>query len=79
MSSELTPREKRMERHYRRLRTRNPVCLTCAYNRHPAALEYSHIAPRKFHDDGGCQCKNCHAEFSDEERDLADHLRGLGR
>lgn len=64
----LTELEKRTERHYARLRTRTPVCLTCGFNRDLAALHYSHIAPRKFHDDGGAQCLNCHAAFSDAER-----------
>ena len=70
MPENLSPKQKRLERHYRRLRTRTPVCLTCGFDRHPAALEYSHIVPRKFHDDGGAQCHNCHSEFSDAERDL---------
>lgn len=70
MTNQLTAKEKRLERHYERLRTRNPVCLTCGFDRHPAALQLSHIAPRKFHDDGGPQCHNCHSEFSDAERAL---------
>jgi hypothetical protein len=70
MSACLTQDQKRLEKHYQRLRTRTPSCVTCGFNRHPAALEYSHIAPRKFHDDGGAQCHNCHSEFSDAERSL---------
>jgi len=63
-------REERMARHAKRLRTPHFVCLTCGFDRHPAALEYSHIAPRQFHEDGGPQCRNCHSQFSDEERGL---------
>ncbi|MHA6288664.1 hypothetical protein [Maricaulis sp. CAU 1757] len=66
-----TPAEKRREADYRRLGTRNPICLTCGYSRHPAAMEYSHLAPRKFHDDGGVQCSNCHREVSDTEKDFS--------
>lgn len=64
----LTELEKRTERHYARLRTRNPVCLTCGFDSNLAALHYSHIAPKRFHDDGGAQCLNCHAALSDIER-----------
>jgi hypothetical protein len=66
----LTEEEKRLEQHYRRLRTRNPFCLTCGFSRHPAGLQYSHIIPNAMHDDGGAQCHNCHSEFSDAERNL---------
>lgn len=66
-----TPEEKRREADYRRLRTRNPVCLTCGYMKHPAAMEFSHVAPRKFHDDGGVQCSNCHREVSDKEKEFS--------
>jgi hypothetical protein len=62
--------ELRLSKHAQRLRTWEFICVTCGGHFHPAALEYSHIAPRKFHDDGGPQCRNCHAAFSDEERDL---------
>jgi len=63
-------REERMARQAKRLGTWNFACITCGNSCNPAALEYSHIAPRHFHDDGGPQCRNCHAEFSDEARGL---------
>jgi hypothetical protein len=62
---------KRREADFRRLRTRTPVCLSCGYSDHPAALEFAHIAPRKFHDDGGVLCSNCHREQSDQEKDFS--------
>lgn len=65
-----TPTDKRREADFRRLRTRHPICLTCGYMGHPAAMEFSHLAPRKFHDDGGVQCSNCHREASDAEKDF---------
>ncbi len=64
----LTELEKRAERHYARVRTRNPICITCGFNNDLAALHYSHIIPRRFHDDGAVQCLNCHAALSDIER-----------
>lgn len=63
--------EERREKDYQRLRTRNPVCLTCGYDKHPAALELSHIVPKGFHDDAGPQCRNCHRELGDGEKDYA--------
>lgn len=61
----------RREKDYRRLRTRTPICITCGYSKSPAAMQYSHIAPRRFHDDGGVQCCNCHNEVGDAERDYS--------
>ena len=66
-----TNEDKRREADFKRLRTRNPVCLSCGYSDHPAALEFAHIAPRKFHDDGGVLCSNCHREQSDQEKDFS--------
>lgn len=71
MNDLITPEDERRERDYRRLRTRNPICLSCGYSNHPAAMELSHIAPRKFHDDGGVLCSNCHREMSDSEKDFS--------
>ncbi|RAN41000.1 hypothetical protein [Hyphomonas sp. GM-8P] len=69
MTEILTPEELRREKDYRRLGTRNPICLHCSYSNHPAAMELAHIAPRKFHDDAGVLCSNCHREMSDPEKD----------
>ena len=66
-----TSETKRREADYRRLRTRTPICLSCGYSDHPAAMEFAHIAPRKFHDDGGVLCSNCHREQSDQEKDCS--------
>ncbi|WBQ14214.1 hypothetical protein L2D00_05900 [Hyphomonadaceae bacterium BL14] len=66
-----TSEEERREKDFRRLRTRNPICLACGYADHPAAMEFAHIAPRKFHDDGGVLCSNCHREQSDTEKDFS--------
>lgn len=67
----ITPEVKRREADFRRLRTRNPICLTCGFTGHPASYEYSHLIPRRFHDDGGAQCCNCHREFGDRDRDYS--------
>ncbi len=71
MNDLITPEELRRESDYKRLRTRNPVCLSCGYSNHPAVMELAHIAPRQFHDDGGVLCSNCHREMSDTEKDLS--------
>ncbi len=61
----------RLERVFRRLGTRNPVCIGCGYSKSPFALELAHIAPKKFHDDVAILCRNCHREQSDAEKDFA--------
>lgn len=66
-----TPADERREKDYRRLRTRNPICLSCGYTNHSAAMELAHIAPKRFHDDGGVLCSNCHREMSDTEKDYS--------
>ncbi len=71
MKPVLSDEELRREADFRRLKHRHPVCVVCRYDRHPAALEYGHISPRKFGvGDGGAICRNCHRELSDQERDL---------
>ena len=71
MDDLISPEESRREKDYKRLRTRNPICLACDYMKHPAAMELAHIAPRQFHDDGGVLCSNCHREMSDTEKDFS--------
>lgn len=72
MKDILSPEELRREADFRRLKHRYPICIWCGYDRHPAALEYGHISPRKFGvGDGGAICRNCHREQSDQERDLS--------
>jgi len=61
----------RRERDYRRLRTRNPICVGCGYSNSPAAMELAHIAPRKFHGDAVVLCSTCHREQSDTEKDYS--------
>ncbi len=61
----------RRENDYRRLRTRTPICLHCGYSKFSGALELAHNAPRRFHDDAGVLCSNCHREASDAEKDLS--------
>lgn len=68
MDDIISKEEKQREKDYRRLRTRTPVCLTCGYSGSSSSMHYSHIAPRRFHDDGGVQCLNCHGERTAAER-----------
>ena len=71
MTNKYQDEETRREKDYRRLRTRNPICVGCGYSDHPAALELAHIAPREFHDDGVVLCSNCHRAQSDTEKDYS--------
>ena len=63
--------ETRREKDYRRLRTRDPICVGCGYSRHPAAMELAHITRKKFHDDAAVLCSTCHREQSDSEKDYS--------
>lgn len=71
MDGLITPTDERREADYRRLRTRTPICLSCGYDNHSAAMEFAHIAPRGIHADGGVLCSNCHREMSDTEKDFS--------
>jgi len=71
MTNKYQDEETRREKDFRRLRTRNPICLGCGYSEHPAALELAHIAPRKFDDDAIVLCSNCHRAQSDTEKDFS--------
>ncbi len=59
------------EKDFKRLRTRDPSCVGCGYNKNPAAMELAHIAPRKFHDDAVVLCSTCHREQSEPEKDYS--------
>lgn len=62
----------RREADFRRLKTRHPICLLCAYWRHPAAIEFAHLIPRKFGVGCGAPlCSNCHRELSDMEKEMS--------
>jgi hypothetical protein len=56
----------RLEQQYRRLRTRNPKCLTCGES-DPRCLELHHVAGERNHEDTGIVCRNCHRKLSDEQ------------
>ena len=62
----------RREADFRRLKSRHPICLLCAYWRHPAAIEFAHLIPRQFGVGCGAPlCSNCHRELSDMEKDMS--------
>lgn len=62
----------RREADFRRLKSRHPICLICAYWRHPAAIEFAHLIPHKFGVGCGAPlCSNCHRELSDMEKDMS--------
>lgn len=61
----------RREVDFRRLKSRHPICLRCAYWRHPAAIEFAHLIPRQFGVGCGASlCSNCHRELSDMEKEM---------
>jgi len=68
MDNIIDPKDLRKEAHFRRLKSRNPVCVICGYDNSPAALEYAHVIPRQFGvGDGGAVCRNCHRELTETE------------
>lgn len=68
MDNIIDPKELRKEAHFRRLKSRNPICVICGYDNSPAALEYAHVIPRQFGvGDGGAVCRNCHRELTETE------------
>jgi len=71
MTNKYQDEETRREQDYHRLRTRNPICVTCGYSDHPSAMELAHIIPRKFDDDAVVLCTNCHRTQSDTEKDYS--------
>jgi len=72
MLPEITKEQLRREADFRRLKSRHPICLWCAFDAHPAALEFAHIIPRKFAiGSGGTLCSNCHRISSDKEKDMS--------
>ena len=58
----------RLEQQYRRLRTRNPVCVSCS-EADPFCLELHHLAGQKHHDDVGIICRNCHRKLTNQQHD----------
>jgi hypothetical protein len=62
--------EERLERQYRRLGTRNPVCVCCG-EKDPFCLELHHIAGRQNHDEVVIVCRNCHRKLTNEQHDRA--------
>lgn len=58
----------RLERQYRRLGTRNPVCVSCG-EADPYCLELHHLAGEKHHDDVAIVCRNCHRKLTRQQRD----------
>jgi hypothetical protein len=69
--TQLTNAEVRLERAFRRLGTRNPMCACCPEN-YPHALELHHVAGQTHHDDTVILCRNCHRKLSDAQIDRSD-------
>lgn len=54
----------RLEQQFRRLGTREPVCVACGKS-NPFCLELHHMAGRTQHGDTAIVCRNCHRELTD--------------
>lgn len=67
-------REDRLERHYRRLGTRDPKCVTCGKRDpdHPEIYELHHVGKRS-HEDVVIECANCHRQLSERQKDHSPH------
>ena len=55
--------EDHLEQLYRRLGTRQPICVGCA-EADPFCLELHHIGREKYHDDVSIVCRNCHRKLT---------------
>jgi hypothetical protein len=55
--------EDRLEQQYKRLGTRQPICVGCAES-NPFCLELHHIAGRKYDGRLSIVCANCHKKLS---------------
>ena len=75
MSMKKPDAEDRLEQRYRKLGTRNPVCVCCGHD-DPFALELHHIAGRNHHDDVAIVCRNCHRRLSDNQLDHPEDRDG---
>jgi hypothetical protein len=61
-------REDRLEKQYRRLGTREPLCVGCAES-NPFCLELHHLAGQKYHGDLAIVCRNCHRKLTDQQQE----------
>ena len=61
-------RAERLEQVYRRLGTRDPVCIGCGET-YPFCFELHHLAGRKHHGDTVIVCRNCHCKLTDQQLD----------
>ena len=75
MTAIYTSVRKRLERAFRRLGTRNPVCVACGEG-YPHALERHHLAGIRYHGDTAIVCRNCHRKVSDPQHDREGLDRG---
>jgi hypothetical protein len=60
----------RLEQQYRRLGTREPVCVACSES-DPFCLELHHIAANAHHKDLSIVCRNCHRKLTNRQHDHA--------
>ena len=72
MSKRRMDREDRLEQKYRKLGTRNPICVTCG-EEDPLCLVFDqhHIGRKEHHKDVSIVCCNCHRKLTDQQLDHA--------
>ena len=63
--------QKRLERAYRRVGTRNPICVCCGES-DVHTLEAHHVGERAHHDDVAPVCRNCHRKLTDPQKDRVE-------
>ena len=66
-------REQRERAALRRLGTPNPKCANCGENR-PHRLEKHHVAGRPYHNTMIIECRNCHSDLSDLQKDHPEQI-----
>lgn len=70
MNNKHLDKDDRREKHYRRLGTHQPRCVTCGED-DPCCLEEHHLAGRSYHEATATVCRNCHRKLSDDQLDHA--------
>ena len=66
MTSQHSDYDERLERQYRRLGTRSPICVGCS-ERDPFCLERHHLGGQKHHKDVAIVCRNCHRKLTNQQ------------
>jgi hypothetical protein len=77
MTSQHSDYDERLERQYRRLGTRSPICVGCS-ERDPFCLERHHLGGQKHHKDVAIVCRNCHRKLTNQQQDHTGGREDIG-